>query len=92
MNARTGGLTVVTMLAFAANSLLCRAALDGGDADATSFTSLRLIGGAIVLVPLVRVRGRARPRAGSWLSAAALFAYALGFPWPTSASPRAPVR
>ncbi len=79
MNARTGGLTVVTMLAFAANSLLCRAALDGGDADATSFTSLRLIGGAIVLVPLARVRGRARPRSGSWLSAAALFAYALGF-------------
>jgi len=79
VNARTGGLTLLAMLAFAANSLLCRAALDGGHADATSFTSLRLIGGAIVLVPLTRLRGGARPGAGSWLSAFALFAYALSF-------------
>jgi drug/metabolite transporter (DMT)-like permease len=79
MHARTAGLTLAAMVAFAANSLLCRAALDGGFVDATSFTSFRLIGGAIALVPLARIRGAPGPRGGSWLSAAVLFAYALGF-------------
>ena len=37
------------MLAFAANSLLCRAALAGGHADAASFTTLRLASGALAL-------------------------------------------
>ncbi len=79
MHTRTAGLTLAAMVAFAANSLLCRAALDGGFVDATSFTSLRLIGGAIALVPLARMHGATGPRGGSWLSAATLFAYALGF-------------
>lgn len=78
MNARTAGLTLAAMIAFAANSLLCRAALDGGHADAASFTSLRLVGGALALVPLARLRGGGRS-AGSWVSAGALFAYAIGF-------------
>ena len=43
---KTAGLTAVAMMAFAANSLLCRAALAGGHADATSFTALRIAGGA----------------------------------------------
>ena len=38
----TAGHTALAMLAFAANSLLCRAALAGGHADATSFTALRV--------------------------------------------------
>jgi drug/metabolite transporter (DMT)-like permease len=67
------------MAAFAANSLLCRAALAGGLSDATTFTTLRLAGGAVALGLLARGRGRARGRAGGWLSASALFAYALGF-------------
>jgi drug/metabolite transporter (DMT)-like permease len=79
MHARTAGLTLAAMTAFAANSLLCRAALAGGFADAASFTSLRLVGGAVVLVPLTRVRGGSGPRGGSWVSGAALFAYAIGF-------------
>jgi drug/metabolite transporter (DMT)-like permease len=79
MHARTAGLTLAAMTAFAANSLLCRAALAGGFADAASFTSLRLVGGALVLVPLARVRGGSGPREGSWASGAALFAYAIGF-------------
>lgn len=78
MNARTGGLTLTAMLAFAANSLLCRAALGGGHADASSFTTLRLVGGVLALVPLARWRGGASP-AGSWMSATALFGYAIGF-------------
>lgn len=67
------------MLAFAANSLLCRAALAGGLSDATTFTTLRLAGGAAALGLLARGRGGAPGGAGGWLSAGALFAYALGF-------------
>jgi len=68
------------MIAFAANSLLCRAALGGGHADPASFTALRLLGGAVALGLLARTRPR-RPSAGrsAWGSAAALFAYAAGF-------------
>jgi drug/metabolite transporter (DMT)-like permease len=80
MRPSTAGLTLAAMLAFASNSLLCRAALGGGWSDATSFTSLRLIGGAVVLALLARARGGSRAAAsGGWPSAAALFVYALGF-------------
>jgi drug/metabolite transporter (DMT)-like permease len=80
LSARTVGLTVVAMVAFAANSLLCRAALAGGHADATTFTTLRLVGGALSLGILVRSRGgRPSGPGGSWTSATALCAYALGF-------------
>lgn len=68
------------MLAFAANSLLCRAALGGGHADAASFTALRLAGGALVLGVLVRARGAPAPAPRfAWGSAVALFVYAIGF-------------
>ena len=40
-------LTVITMLAFAANSVLCRYALGSNLMDAASFSALRLIAGAI---------------------------------------------
>jgi drug/metabolite transporter (DMT)-like permease len=76
---RTACLTVAAMVAFAANSLLCRAALEGGFIDATSFTSLRLSGGALALVLLCRVRGASGSRGGGWSSAGALLVYALGF-------------
>ena len=58
---RTAGLTAAAMVAFAANSLLCRAALGGGHADAASFTTLRLAGGALALGVLARWRGSAPP-------------------------------
>ena len=76
----TAGLTAVAMVAFAANSLLCRAALGGGHADAATFTAIRLLGGAVALGLLARVRGApAPPSRFSWGSAVALFAYAVGF-------------
>jgi drug/metabolite transporter (DMT)-like permease len=50
-------------------------ALQGGSIDAASFTGIRLVSGAIVLAILARGRGEG----GSWLSAAALFAYAAAF-------------
>ncbi|TJY65323.1 DMT family transporter [Sinimarinibacterium sp. CAU 1509] len=64
------------MLAFAGNSLLCRAALKHTAIDATSFTSVRLISGALALWLLLRWRDAAARSGGSWGSAAALFAYA----------------
>lgn len=68
------------MVAFAANSLLCRAALVDTAIDAASFTSLRLVSGAIVLwlITLQRHPGGARS-GGNWVSALALFAYAAMF-------------
>ncbi|MDX1620348.1 MAG: hypothetical protein R3320_05120, partial [Nitriliruptorales bacterium] len=48
-------LSAVTLLAFAANSLFCRMALDGGLIDPVSFTSLRLVSGAAALVLLSRL-------------------------------------
>ncbi len=76
----TAGLTAAAMLAFAANSLLCRAALGGGHADAASFTTLRLAGGACALGILVRARSAPVPVPRfAWGSAVALFAYAIGF-------------
>lgn len=64
------------LVGFAANSLLCRAALGDRSIDAASFTAIRLASGALVLALLAR--GRARG-AGSWPSAAALFLYAAAF-------------
>jgi len=72
-------LTLLAMLAFAGNSLLCRAALQAGRIDAASFTTIRVVAGALALWLIVRLqRGRAE-KAGSWPSAFALFAYAAGF-------------
>lgn len=71
-------LTVLAMIAFAGNSLLCRIALKDTRIDPATFTSVRLISGALVLWLIVRARGGA-PSTGSWISALALFAYAAGF-------------
>jgi drug/metabolite transporter (DMT)-like permease len=72
-------LTVLAMLAFAGNSLLCRVALKDTDIDAASFTTIRLTSGALVLWLIVHWRGGRAQSAGSWLSAIALFIYAAGF-------------
>lgn len=72
-------LTVLALVAFAGNSLLCRAALAHGAMDAAGFTLVRLASGALVLVALVRLRRGVAPGRGSWPSALALFAYAAAF-------------
>ncbi|MDR7379844.1 drug/metabolite transporter (DMT)-like permease [Rhodoferax ferrireducens] len=76
---RTLVYTALAMLAFAGNSLLCRVALKHTSLDAASFTSIRLVSGALVLCLLVRMRRPGTPVGGNWLSAGALFAYAAGF-------------
>jgi drug/metabolite transporter (DMT)-like permease len=70
---------MLAMIAFAANSLLCRLALKNTGIGAGSFTTIRIISGAVVLWLLVRARGRQTSSIGSWLSALALFVYAAGF-------------
>jgi drug/metabolite transporter (DMT)-like permease len=77
---RIGTLTVLAMLAFAANSLLCRLALQQQAIDAASFGSVRLASGALVLATIVRLR--ARPADGArpdWLAATMLWAYVVCF-------------
>ncbi len=76
--------TVVTMIAFAGNALIGRAALRDTAIDAMSYTSIRLAAGAIVLVAIARFARRGREHGparlgGTWISALALFAYAILF-------------
>jgi drug/metabolite transporter (DMT)-like permease len=66
----TGG----ALVCFAANSILCRLALDSGALDPETFTSVRLLAGALTLGFL---RGkRPRPAGRVWISGLSLFAYA----------------
>jgi len=76
---RTAFLTLVTMIAFAGNSVLCRMALKHTTIDAATFTSIRLVSGAVVLWLIVRFARAGRTGAGNWWSALALFVYAAGF-------------
>lgn len=71
--------TSLAMIAFAGNSLLCRAALAQTAIDAASFTSLRMISGAVTLWLIVFFRYRKPVTGGNWISATALFTYAAGF-------------
>ena len=72
-------LTLLALLAFAGNSLLCRMALRHTGIDAASFTTARIISGAVALWLLVRLRAGPQRLAGNWPSALALFAYAAAF-------------
>jgi drug/metabolite transporter (DMT)-like permease len=77
---RTILLTAVAMLAFAANSLLCRLALQQGGIDPAGFTGIRLISGAVMLAVILRLRTRqSSPAHADWIAAGMLFAYAALF-------------
>jgi drug/metabolite transporter (DMT)-like permease len=78
---RTALLTGLALAAFAANSVLCRLALEGGGIDAASFSTLRLASGAVTLVLVAGLtRGFGpRGRGGSWFAGALLFLYAAPF-------------
>lgn len=77
--ARVFALTTLSMLAFAGNSLLCRLALQQSHLDAGSFTSIRLVSGALVLGLVARKFRGDQNGAGNWPSALALFIYAAAF-------------
>ncbi|WP_298495992.1 DMT family transporter [uncultured Maritimibacter sp.] len=74
-------LTALTMVAFAANSLLNRAALAEGVIDPGSFAAIRVVSGAAVLVALLGLRVRRIPKLvrPDVLAALALAAYLTGF-------------
>lgn len=78
---RTVLLTVLALMAFAANSVLCRMALGEQRIDAASFTTVRLLSGALVLWLLVLWQHRKTPVSHSvgWRGSMALFVYAAGF-------------
>lgn len=54
-------LTLLTMFAFAANSILTRLAIDGGFIDPSGFAILRVMAGALVLGMLISLRGGGLP-------------------------------
>jgi len=72
-------LTSFALLCFAFNSILCRLALRGEEIDASSFTAVRIISGAIVLYILSAAFSKGSGRSGSWQSALFLFGYAAAF-------------
>ena len=78
---RTGLFTVLALTAFAANSILCRLALEGPAIDAASFTTVRLLSGALALLVFSWLASRSSlsGRQGSWASSSLLFLYAVAF-------------
>jgi drug/metabolite transporter (DMT)-like permease len=83
---RTASLTLLALIAFAANSVLCRLALLGGTIDAASFTTVRFASGAAMLAavgvlmpPAVGGPPRWHASSGTWGSALVLFLYAVPF-------------
>ena len=74
-------LVAVTMTAFALNSVLNRAAVDGGHADPAAFAMVRVLAGAVTLAAILAVRGgRMDPtRRRRWAGALALAVYMIGF-------------
>ena len=87
VTARIFFLTLFAMIAFASNSLLCRAALKQTSIDAASFTFIRIFSGALALWLIITMRKRTssvaavydRRTHGNWISGLALFAYAATF-------------
>lgn len=73
--------TGLALIAFAANSVLCRLALGEQAIDASSFTVIRLLSGAVVLLAILRLNNNktATQAKGSWSSSLMLFLYALTF-------------
>ena len=56
MSARIFFLTLLAMIAFASNSLLCRAALKETGIDAASFTLIRILSGALALWLIIQIQ------------------------------------
>lgn len=67
------------MSAFAGNSVLCRIALKGMHADAISFSSLRLISGAIALYLFITIASESKKIEFRWLNALLLCIYVFSF-------------
>ena len=71
--------TALAMLAFAANSLLCRLALKETSIDAASFSTVRILSGALTLWLVMKWQASSPHMQGSWRGALALFIYIVAF-------------
>ncbi|MCH7816623.1 MAG: DMT family transporter [Proteobacteria bacterium] len=71
----------MALIAFAANSVLCRLALGNDAIDASSFTWIRLLSGAVVLFVIIATTGNMTEAStkGSWTASCMLFLYAITF-------------
>lgn len=82
---KTAIFVALAMTAFAANSIFTRLAIGAGQIDAAGFSGVRLLSGAITLVMLLAVTGRAVPLVANltnttrWTTAAALLIYTVPF-------------
>lgn len=81
MRYQTISLTFLALLAFAANSILCRMALKAELIDPISFTQIRLASGALFLAPFFYLkRAQLMPvKIADVPAALALFVYAIAF-------------
>ena len=80
IDSRTVACTAAAMVAFAGNSVLTRLALGRATIDAATFSTVRIAGGAGMLLATTALRESGRVRLkGSWVSAAVLFLYAIPF-------------
>lgn len=78
---KTSFFTSFALIAFAANSVLCRLALGEQTIDAASFTVIRLISGAITLALILNIKsaGKSTASNGNWIATLMLFLYAITF-------------
>lgn len=72
-------LTFITMVAFAANSVLNKIGITDGGMDPLGFATVRLWSGATVLAVLVALRGAPKEEVGSVIGTVSLLVYMLGF-------------
>ena len=74
-------LTSLALIAFAANSILTRAALNAGGMNAMLFATIRVASGAAILLALLSLRKRhgSTLALGSWTGALWLFLYVVPF-------------
>ncbi|ENM5772224.1 EamA/RhaT family transporter, partial [Vibrio mimicus] len=81
---QTIGYTVTALIAFAANSVLCRIALKDNVIDASSFTAIRLLSGVLMFLVLLSFKSKtlastSEKKAGNWKTVLMLFIYATAF-------------
>jgi drug/metabolite transporter (DMT)-like permease len=78
---KTISFTILALIAFAANSVLCRSALGEKSIDPASFIAIRLLSGFIVLIIILQFNRKKKTTStkGSWLASLMLFLYAAAF-------------
>ena len=79
MRPNTIALTMAAMVAFAANSVLCRLALGAGLIDAASFATVRTVAGAVILGVILLLRPDKAEVKPDWRSILTLYLYMMFF-------------